>query len=188
MTTVIAPVDPTTATGKAKDLLDQVQKGLGMVPNMAKVMATSPALLAGYLGLSQAVGAGSLPVAVRERLAIAIAQQNGCEYCLSAHTYIGGKLAHVEDAELASARRAESSDPHVAALLKLSNAIAEHAGDVDQAAIEEARTAGVTDQEIGELVANIALNTLTNYFNVLAGVENDWPVVDIRQPLQKADA
>jgi alkylhydroperoxidase family enzyme len=94
----------------------------------------------------------------------------------------------VEDAELDSARRAESTDPHVAALLKLSNAIAEHAGDVDKAVIDEARAAGVTDQEIGELVANIALNTLTNYFNVLAGVENDWPVVDIRQPLRNADA
>lgn len=175
----IVPIQPETATGLAKDLLDQVQKGLGLVPNMTKVMANSPALLKGYLALSAAVGSGSLPAAVRERLAISTAQLNGCEYCLSAHTYIGSNIAKVDAAELDAARRAESRDPHVAALLKLSNAIAENAGDVGDDAIGAARAAGVTDTEIGEVVANLALNILTNYFNVLANVENDWPVVGL---------
>ncbi|ASD22537.1 alkylhydroperoxidase [Cryobacterium sp. LW097] len=175
----IAPIQPETATGVAKELLDQVQKGLGLVPNMTKVMATSPALLKGYLALSAAVGSGSLPAAVRERLAISTAQLNGCEYCLSAHTYIGSNIAKVDAAELDSARRAESRDPHVAALLKLSNTIAESAGDVGDEAIGAARAAGVTDTEIGEVVANLALNILTNYFNTLAKVENDWPVVGL---------
>lgn len=179
MTITIDPIQPETATGPAKDLLDQVQKGLGLVPNMTKVMANSPALLKGYLALNSAVGSGSIPAAVRERLAIATAQLNGCSYCLSAHTYIGGNIAKVDAAELDAARRAESSDPHVAALLSLSNAISENAGDVDEAVISEARAAGVTDKEIGELVANIALNVLTNYFNVLTNVENDWPVVEL---------
>ncbi len=176
---ILAPIQPETATGVAKELLDQVQKGLGLVPNMTKVMANSPALLKGYLALSAAVGSGGLPAAVRERLAISTAQLNGCEYCLSAHTYIGSNIAKVDSAELDSARRAESSDPHVAALLKLSNTIAENAGDVDDDAIAAARAAGVTDSEIGELVANLALNILTNYFNVLANVENDWPVIGL---------
>jgi alkylhydroperoxidase family enzyme len=79
--------------------------------------------------------------------------------------------------ELDAARRAESDDPHVAALLKLSNAIAENAGDVPEADIALARAAGVTDEEISEVVANLAFNTLTNYFNVLASVRNDWPAV-----------
>lgn len=175
----IAPIQPETATGVAKDLLDQVQKSLGLVPNMAKVMANSPALLKGYLALSAAVGSGSIPAPVRERLAISTAQLNGCEYCLSAHTYIGANIAKVDAVELDSARRAESSDAHVEALLKLSQTIAENAGDVDDEAIGAARAAGVTDAEIGELVANLALNILTNYFNVLADVENDWPVVGL---------
>lgn len=179
MSTAIAPVEPETATGAAKDLLDQVQKSLGLVPNMTKVMANSPALLKGYLALSSAVGSGSLPAGVRARLAITTAQLNGCEYCLSAHTFIGGNIAKVDAPELDAARRAESNDPHVAALLRLSNAIAENAGDVDEATIAEARAAGVTDKEIGEVVANLALNILTNYFNVLADVENDWPVIEL---------
>lgn len=177
--THFTPVEPDTATGKAADLLAQVQKSLGLTPNMTKVMANSPALLQGYLALSGAVAGGKLRPAVRERLAIATAQLNGCEYCLSAHTYIGANIAKVDSTELDSARRGESNDPHVAALLKLSNDIAENAGDVDEVDIKAAREAGVTDEEIGELVANLALNILTNYFNVLAHVDNDWPVVSL---------
>jgi uncharacterized peroxidase-related enzyme len=178
-TATIFPIQPETATGVARDLLDQVQKGLGLVPNMTKVMANSPSLLKGYLALSAAVGSGSLSAAVRERLAISTAQLNGCEYCLSAHTYIGSNIAKVDAGELDAARRAESTDPHIGALLKLSQTIAENAGDVDDNEIAVARAAGVTDNEIGELVANLALNILTNYFNVLANVENDWPVVGL---------
>lgn len=174
-----APVEPETATGKATELLAQVQKSLGLTPNMTKVMANSPALLQGYLALSGAVASGTLKPAVRERLAIATAQLNGCEYCLSAHTYIGANIAKVDAVELDSARRAESTDAHVAALLKLSNTIAENAGDVDDVDVKAARAAGVTDEEIGEIVANLALNVLTNYFNALAHVDNDWPVVSL---------
>ena len=177
--TQFAPVEPDTATGKAAELLAQVHKSLGLTPNMTKVMANSPALLKSYLALSGAVAGGTLPPAVRERLAIATAQLNGCEYCLSAHTYIGANIAKVDPAELDGARRAESNDPHLAALLKLSNDIAENAGDVDEVDIKAAREAGVTDEEIGEVVANLALNILTNYFNVLANVDNDWPVVQL---------
>jgi uncharacterized peroxidase-related enzyme len=177
--TDFAPVEPETATGKAAELLAQVQKSLGLTPTMTKVMANSPALLQGYLTLSSAVAGGTLRPAVRERLAIATAQLNGCEYCLSAHTYIGANIAKVDADELDSARRAESTDAHVAALLKLSNTIAENAGDVDDVEVKAAREAGVTDEEIGEIVANLALNILTNYFNVLAHVDNDWPVVSL---------
>jgi uncharacterized peroxidase-related enzyme len=177
--TNFAPVDPDFATGTAAELLAQVKKSVGQTPNMTKVMANSPALLKSWLVLSGAVAGGTLPAAVRERLAIATAQLNGCEYCLSAHTYLGANIAKVAAAELDNARKGQSDDPHVAALLKLSNDIAANAGDVDDADVEAARDAGVTDEEIGEIVANLALNVLTNYFNVLAHVDNDWPVVSL---------
>jgi uncharacterized peroxidase-related enzyme len=179
MSTSIAPIQPETATGTAKDLLDSVQRSLGLVPEMTKVMANSPALLKSYLALSAAVGTGTIPAPVRERLAIATARHNGCEYCLSAHTYIGENIAKVPADELAAARKAESSEPHVQALLELSNEIAANAGDVSAENVAKARAAGVSDEEIGELVANLALNILTNYFNVLADVKNDWPLVTL---------
>lgn len=175
----LSPVDPATATGKAADLLAQVKKETGSIGNMMKVMANSPTLLNTWLTLNGVVGAGNLPAAVRERLAIATAQLNGCEYCLSAHTFLGARIAKIEQPELEAARRGESTDPHIDALLKLSIAIAENGGALDKDEIDKARAAGVTDDEIGEVVANLALNTLTNYFNVLADVENDWPIVQL---------
>ena len=177
--TNFAPIEPEAATGPAAELLTQVKTSLGLVPNMTKVMANSPALLKAYLALSGAVGGGVLPAGVRERLAISTAQLNGCEYCLSAHTYIGANIANVDSAELDAARAAHSGDSHIAALLRLSNEIAENNGDVSQAGLQAARQHGVTDEEIGEVVAHLALNVLTNYFNLLAGVDNDWPVVSL---------
>lgn len=179
MNATIAPIEPETATGRAAELLGDVKKSLGLVPAMTKVMANSPALLKSYLALNGAVATGVLPAAVRERLAISTAQLNGCEYCLSAHTYIGENIAKLSTDELTAARQAQSTDSHVQAILELSNAIAENAGDVSDETISTARAAGVTDAEIGDIVANLALNTLTNYFNVLANVENDWPVVTL---------
>ncbi|MHA6761918.1 carboxymuconolactone decarboxylase family protein [Streptacidiphilus sp. PAMC 29251] len=174
------PIDPATATGRAAELLADVQKTLGLTPNMTKVMANSPALLQGYLALSGALAGGVLPAGVRERLAIATAEYNGCGYCLSAHTYIGGHLAKVDALELEQARDAKASDPHTAALLALSDAIARGRGTVADADLRAAREAGVTDAEIGEVVGHLALNVLTNYFNILAEVDNDWPVVTPR--------
>jgi alkylhydroperoxidase family enzyme len=172
-------IDPTTATGKAGALLTQVQKALGLTPNMTKVMANIPALLEGYLALSGALNHGVLPAAVRERLAIATAEANGCEYCLSAHIYIGANIAKIDGGELEKARTAQSAGSHTAALLALWDAMVRGRGSVDDD-VEAARAAGVTDAEIGEVVEHIALNVLTNYFNVLSGVDNDWPVVSPR--------
>lgn len=177
--TNFTPIEPENATGPAAELLARVKASFGLVPNMTKVMANSPALLKAYLALSDAVGGGVLPAGVRERLAISTAQLNGCEYCLSAHTYIGATIAKVDTAELDAARAAHSADPHVAALLRLSNEIAESNGDVSRDGLKAAREHGVTDEEIGEVVANLALNVLTNYFNLLAEVDNDWPVVSL---------
>jgi len=173
----IAQIEPDAATGAAAELLDQVQRSLGVTPNMTKVMANSPALLRGYLALAGALAGGVIPAGVRERLAVATAEANGCAYCLSAHTYIGANIAQVDSDELERARSAASVDRHTAALLALSDAVLQNAGDVEDSAIEAARAAGVTDVEIGEVVGHIALNVLTNYFNVLTQVENDWPVV-----------
>jgi len=170
-------IDPATATGGAADALAQVRKTLGSVPNMAKAMANSPALVTGWLALSGALSDGVIPAPVREQLALATAEYNRCEYCLSAHTFVGARVAKLDAAEIERARRAESSDPHVAALLALSDAIARGRGSLDGTALKNARAAGVSDAEIAEVVGHLALNILTNYFNILADPDNDYPVV-----------
>jgi uncharacterized peroxidase-related enzyme len=170
-------IDPAEAAGEAAALLTQVRKSIGSVPNMAKAMANSPALLKGWMGLSDALADGVLPAAVRERLSLATAEYNGCTYCLSAHVFLAKNVAKLDGSEIERARHADSADPHVAALLALSDAIARSRGTIDETAIKTARAAGVTDAEIAEVIGNLALNILTNYFNIVAGTDNEFPPV-----------
>lgn len=168
-------IEPTAASGEVAVLFAEVKKSLGDVLNLAKVMANSPALLKGWLALAGALGGGVLPPAVRERLAIATAEYNGCEYCPSAHMYVGAKVARVDGGELEAARYAKSAEPHTAALPALSDAIVR--GTVDDTVLADARAAGVTDAEVAEIIGHLALNTLTNYLNNVAATDNEWPVV-----------
>ncbi|MEV6056277.1 carboxymuconolactone decarboxylase family protein [Streptomyces sp. NPDC052107] len=174
-------INPAEATGEAATLLAELKKNIGSVPNMAKVMANSPALLKGWMGLSDALAGGVLPPAVRERLSLASAEYNRCSYCLSAHTFLGKNVTKLAPDEIERARRAESSDPHAAALLSLFDAIARGRGSIDETALKSARAAGVTDAEIAEVVGNLALNILTNYFNIVADTDNEFPLVTPHQ-------
>ena len=88
----IAPLDPATATGKTKQLFDGVQTKLGLLRNFFRVLGNSPAALEGYLNFSGALAGGALNARVREQIALAVAEGNLCSYCLSAHTFIGGKV------------------------------------------------------------------------------------------------
>jgi AhpD family alkylhydroperoxidase len=133
------------------------------------------------MSLSGALAGGVLPAPVRERLSLATAEYNHCTYCLSAHTFLGKNVAKLDRDEIDRARHAESTDPHAAALLTLSDAIARGRGTVDETTLKTARAAGVTDAEIAEVVGNLALNILTNYFNIVADTDNEFPLVTPHQ-------
>lgn len=170
-------VEPAEATGEAAALLTRLRKDIGMVPNMAKAMANSPALLKGWIDLSAALDGGVLSRADRERISLATAEYNRCTYCLSAHTFLGKNVGKLSSDEIERARHADSADPHSAALLTLLDTIARGRGTVDETALKTARAAGVTDAEIAEVIGNLALNILTNYFNIVADTDNDNPAV-----------
>jgi uncharacterized peroxidase-related enzyme len=170
----IHSIDPTTAQGRAKELLDAVKAKLGLVPNMTRSMAVSPAVLEGYLGLSGALGQGVLPARVREQLALAVGEANHCDYCVSAHCAIG-KHAGLSPEDILASRRAVSTDPKTHALLRLARAVVEKRGLVADADIASVREAGYGDAEIAEVVAHVALNIFTNYFNTVAGTTIDFP-------------
>jgi uncharacterized peroxidase-related enzyme len=177
----IPQIDPATATGRIATQLQETEKALGSIPNLFKVMVTSPAAVAGYLGMNSALGSGVLPLAVRERIAVATAEFNGCSYCLSAHTFSGRKFAKISEEELDAAREAKSEDPYIQALLTLALTVLRERGDGGQAAIQAARAAGLDDAEIIEVVANVALNVMTNYFNNLVDTDIDFPQVTPHQ-------
>lgn len=173
-------IEPSAATGKAKELLDAVKAKLGLVPNMTKVMANSPAVLEGYLGLSGALGGGLLDAKTREQLALITAQSNRCDYCLSAHTAIG-KMVGLKPEEIAESRLGHGSSQRATAALTFATKVLDHRGAISEDDIADVRAAGFSDGEIAEIIAHVALNVLTNYFNIATDVEIDFPKVSFAE-------
>ena len=168
------------APAAARPLLEGAKKSLGSVPNLFRVMANSPAALEGYLGLNGALSKGSLDAKTRERIAVAVAEINGCGYCLSAHTYIGKNVAKLDDAELTANRSGASNDPKADAAVRFAAKIVRERGHVGDADVSAVKAAGYDDAQIVEIVLHVALNTLTNYVNEVAKTEIDFPVVALR--------
>ncbi len=169
-------ISPETATGKPKELLDAVKHKLGLVPNMTKVMANSPAVLEGYLAFSGALNSASIPAKLREQIAIVTAQANSCDYSLSAHTAIGKMVGLTAD-ELGASRNAGSPEAKTAAALVFAKRLAQTGGTVSNSDFDSVRKAGWNDAAIAEIIGSVALNLFTNIFNKSAETEIDFPVV-----------
>ena len=169
-------IDNAGATGKTKQIFEGMQKHLGTVPNLVRVLANSPAALNAYVSFDGALAQGTLPAATREQIAIAVANTNSCDYCLSAHTLLG-KLAGVSEADVTSAQKAESQDAKTAAALRFAVKVVWERGLLPASEVETLRTAGYTDGEVAEIIAAVAINIFTNYFNNIAGTDIDFPVV-----------
>ncbi len=161
-----------------RPLLEAVKKQFGTVPNLFRITANSPATLEGYLGFNGALSKGKLSPATRERISLAIAEINGCGYCLAAHSYIGKNLAKLSSIEIEANRRGTSTDARADAAVRFAASIARERGHVSSEAVDAVRAAGYSDAEVVEIVAHVALNTLTNYLNEVLGTEIDFPQVD----------
>ena len=177
----ITAINPAGATGKAKQLLDGVQAKLGITPNLMKTLATAPAALEAYLNFGASLGTGVLGAKFREQISIAVAQANSCEYCLSAHSAIG-KMVGLTPEEIAASRESHAADARIDAGLRFAQTIVVQRGEVSDAAMAAVRKAGYTDGEITEIVANVAINIFTNYFNHVAQTEVDFPRVPVSLP------
>jgi uncharacterized peroxidase-related enzyme len=178
--TRIPPVDRNTTNDSVRRKFDAVQKQLGVVPNMMRTMAQSPWVLEGYLGFGAALRRGRLPAPLQELIALAVAESNSCDYCLSAHTALG-RGAGLSNDELAASREARAPDPKAAAALQFARAVVERRGDVRDHDLASVRAAGYTDGDIAEIIAHVALNVFTNYFNRAAHTEVDFPLVTAGQ-------
>jgi uncharacterized peroxidase-related enzyme len=172
----IHPVDVANAPRVTVDHLETCRTMFGATPNLFTTAANSPVALGALVSMFANVGKSSFGAKVGELFGVAIAESNQCGYCLAAHTAIGRSLG-VTPAALSSARRAESVDRHTMAALKLAVAINESRGHIDDATLAGARTAGLSDAEIVEVVAHVALNVFTNYLNTVARTEIDFPAV-----------
>jgi len=169
-------IPPSEASGLNKQLFDGLKNKLGMVPNLAQQLANAPAALKAYLGFGAALSEGKLTGKQREQIAVAVANANHCDYCLSAHNVLGS-LQGLTKPELEAAQFGESSDKKDAAILSFAVKVVQHRGHLPVEEVETLRAAGVTDQEIVEVIATVGVNIFTNYFNHIAGTEIDFPVV-----------
>ncbi len=175
------PASIEASPAAAQPLLEAVKKQIGVVPNLFRLVSNSPAALEGYLGLSGALGKGTLPAPTRERIALAVAEINGCDYCLSAHTYIGKNMAKLDDAEMTANRSGASNDPKADAALRFAAEVVRRRGHVSDDDVRAIKAAGYDDAQIVEIVLHVALNTWTNYVNSVAETIIDFPVVTARK-------
>jgi uncharacterized peroxidase-related enzyme len=167
-------INPDDAHGRAKDLLQGVHARLGMTPNMMRTMANAPAVLDAYLAFSGALARGSLSTRLREQIALTVAEANGCGYCLAAHSALG-KAAGLSEEAMQDSRRGIASDSRASAALRFARRVVEERGWVTDADLGQVRRAEFTDGEIAEIVANVAVNLFTNYFNHVVDTDVDFP-------------
>ena len=176
MTARIPPLDPHVADAQTKELFNTVKSKFGSVPNALKTMGNSAAVLEGFLSLEGALSKGSLSRALREEIALAVSEVNGCDYCLAAHS-LTGKIAGLQPNQILDARLGRASNPKDDAAVRLAQRIAEQKGNVSDEELAEARKAGLTDRELVEIVGNVAAMTYTNFLNNLAHTDIDFPKV-----------
>lgn len=170
----IQPVDPDHATGPIRRLFAEIQAKFGLVPNLFRVLANAPAALEGLTSLTAALAGGSLDEKTREQLALTIAESNLCGYCLSAHTAAAARIG-LKQAEIDAAIHASAADARTDGILKLARNIVVQRGEISDSDFQRARTAGLSDGEIIETVAHVALNIFKNYVSHAARVAIDFP-------------
>ena len=181
MARIHIPATITDAPAASQPILEAVNKQLGVVPNLFRLVATSPSALAGYVGLNGALSKGALDGATRERIALAVAEVNGCNYCLSAHTYLGRNLAKLDETEIAANRAGRSNNAKADAAVRFAVTVTQQRGKVSEADLRAVQAAGYSDAEIIEIVGHVALNTLTNYVNEVFKTDIDFDVVEAKR-------
>jgi uncharacterized peroxidase-related enzyme len=161
-------------------LYSVIEKKVGIVPNFLKVFANSPTALKAFLGLQTIVNEGNLDAKTKERIALGLAEQNACQYCISAHTAIGKSVGLTGD-EISANRSGSSQDAKAAVAVKFARSLAENNGEVTTAELLEIRTVGYSDAEIVEIITHVGMNILTNILNKASRVEIDFPKVELKQ-------
>lgn len=164
---------------KSQPILENVNRMIGSVPNIFRLIGNNPAVLEGYVSLSGALTKGQLDPATRERIAIAIANVNGCSYCNSAHTYLGSKVAKLSDDEIKQNRGGGSSDAKADVAVRFAVETVRRRGKVSESQLREVLEAGYSEAEALEIVGHVALNTLTNYVNEVFQTEIDFPAAEL---------
>jgi uncharacterized peroxidase-related enzyme len=170
------PVEPNQAGEELQGILERNHLGFEEIPNFVKILAKSRAAARAYMLAEGALAEGRLSERQREQIALAVAEINGSKYCLLAHA-LAGRNAGLSEEEIESARRAAASDAKADRMLRFTQSMVLQRGEISDEDLGALRKAGFSDEEVIEMVANIALNVFTNYLNILSKTELDFPAI-----------
>ncbi|MET0335535.1 MAG: peroxidase-related enzyme [Rhizobacter sp.] len=179
MPALLPLLDAQTASPESQVLLKQIHASFGVTPNMFKAIAHSPAAMRSMAGSFAALAQGTLDSLLGEKIAVAVAERNGCEYCLAVHTVLGRKAGASAD-DMQAAQMGEAQDAKTQAALRFALKLVNERGHVAPADVQALRDVGFSDAQIVEVLAHVALNLYTNYVNVAFQVPVDFPAAPLR--------
>ena len=168
--TRLTKVDPAQATGSVKETLDELAARGGALGPMVLTMASSSALLRGYMELNRAMKRSHLDRRISERISLAVQEWLGCGYCVAAHSEAARTLG-LSDTDIELARQGTATDLKVAAIFAFAQQVAAAPAEITEADVEQLRSHGYRDEQIADVVGLVALNVLTGAFNLVAGIE-----------------
>ena len=170
----INSVNPQVAQGRSKELLDTVQQAFGMIPNTAKVMANSPAVLESFLAFSTAMGGAKIGNKLHNQLTLTTSETNSCNYCTSILSAVAPS-AGLSAADVLAGRTGNTEDRRTKAALAFANDVLENRGKVNEHQLVAVKDAGFGDDEIVEIIASVVLGCFTNFLNNVADTVLDIP-------------
>lgn len=170
----IQAIEPEKASKEVKNIYQQVENNIGMLPNFIKTLANAPIAAKAYIQFNDLVVQGVLPVSLREKISLRISEANGCSYCVSVHCTLS-KGAGLADEEVKDSRQGQSPDRKTDLAIKFAERIMDARGAVTTDEIDGLREVGYTDQEITEIITVVIFTQFSNYFNNAAGTVNDFP-------------
>ena len=167
-------VNVESAQARTKELLDTVQQAFGMIPNTAKVMANSPAVLESFLVFNQAMGKATIGEKLHNLVKLSTSESNSCDYCTSILSAVAPAAGLTAD-DILAGRTGSSEDGRTDAALKFSDAVLKNGGKVSDQQLAAVRDAGFNDAQIVEIVASVVFGCFTNFLNNVADTELDIP-------------
>ena len=167
---------PDQVPADSKPTLDAFTKNIGFTPTMMASFAQSPIAFNAWATLLGALSK-ALDVKTRDSIGLAVSEVNGCNYCLTVHSFTAEHMAKLPVDEVVLARKGHANDPKRAAALQFARKVLETRGRVSDSDLKSVRDAGYTDANIMEIIALVAMYSLTNYFNNVFDPERDFPAV-----------
>ena len=155
-------------------IFDQIQKKMGMIPNLYATIGYSSHALKGYLAFDEALSHGVFTPKEREAIFLVVSEINDCNYCLAAHT-VTSKMKGISDDEILNIRSGHSKESRIDTIVHLARSIAENSGNADDVLLDNFFAAGFDEMALIELIGLVTVRTFTNYVYAVTHIPIDFP-------------